>query len=104
VGGIPEQVKGLEVAQSLGSASLNRYGPDEATGALVQERDANGMAVCLERMLADDALRSCMGKNAARDAKKRFDLQLQVNGFLKWYEELLRSPAAPHNVQTRHSL
>jgi glycosyltransferase involved in cell wall biosynthesis len=91
VGGIAEQVKGLEIARRLQIASLNQYGPNEATGALVPEKDANGMAVCIEQMLTDDALRSRIGKNAARDAQKRFDLERQVTEFLKWYELLLRN-------------
>lgn len=96
VGGIPEQVKGLETAdRRLRLAPLNRYGLEEATGVLAPQGDANGMAAGIERLLVDDPLRARIGENAARDAKNRFDLQRQVDDFLNWYQALLHN-AAPH--------
>ncbi len=91
VGGIPEQVKGLKTvpgqAQNL---KLNRYEISEATGILVPAGDAGGMAIAIERLIDDDALRRRIGENAARDARRRFDLQRQVDSYLDWYESLLR--------------
>jgi glycosyltransferase involved in cell wall biosynthesis len=91
VGGIPEQVKGLQIADSGPQiAILNRYGANEATGILVSAGDARGMALGIERLLNDDSLRDRMGENAAKDAQERFDLQRQADEFLGWYEQILR--------------
>jgi glycosyltransferase involved in cell wall biosynthesis len=87
VGGIPEQLKGL---QSLGCRmpALNRYEMNEATGVLVPPGDAGGMAASIEQLLNDKSLCRCMGENATRDAQERFDLHRQVNDYLEWYEQL----------------
>jgi glycosyltransferase involved in cell wall biosynthesis len=91
VGGITEQVKGLD---TFNSAFLNRdwniYTIDEATGILVSAGDATGMAHAVERLLDTALLRNRLGENAARDACQRFDLQKQSMRYLEWYEELLR--------------
>lgn len=90
VGGIPEQVKGLELPQfGLWNAGLNRYGMDEATGVLVPGGDAQAMAASIEQLLNDDSLRIRLGENAALDAAKRFDLERQVDELLGWYREIL---------------
>lgn len=52
------------------------------------------MARAIEGLLADNCLRDRMGNNAARDARKRFDLQRQVDDYLGWYEQLLESASA----------
>ena len=92
VGGIPEQLKGL---QSLGGRmpQLNRYGMNEATGVLVPPGDAGAMAASIEQLLNDTSLCRSMGENAARDAQERFDLQRQVNDYLEWYEQLRQGAA-----------
>lgn len=91
VGGIPEQVKGLELPQfSLWNAGLNRYGMDEATGVLVPRGDGPAMAASIERLLCDDSLRRRLGQNAALDAAKRYDVQGQVDEFLNWYREIVQ--------------
>jgi glycosyltransferase involved in cell wall biosynthesis len=90
VGGIPEQVKGLELPQfGLWNSGLNRYGMDEATGVLVPGADAQAMAAGIEQLSRDESLRRLLGRNAAQDAVKRFDLQRQVDEFLGWYREIL---------------
>jgi len=90
VGGIPEQVKGLRMANcDVRIGGLNVYGRDAATGFLVPPGDAEGMALCIERLLGDEGLRRQLGHNAAQDARQRFDLQRQVNDYLKWYEEII---------------
>jgi glycosyltransferase involved in cell wall biosynthesis len=90
VGGIPEQVKALEMAGAeWRMGNLNRYGTNEATGVLVPPGDARGMALGIERLLKDHPLSRRLGENAARDARTRFDLQRQVSDYLRWYEELL---------------
>ena len=47
------------------------------------------MAAGIERLMKDDSLRGCMGENAARDARERFDLQRQVDSYLEWYGRIL---------------
>ena len=83
VGGIPEQVKGLRVVDRDG------YGPDEATGVLVPRGDAKGLAAGIERLLTDEDLCQHLARNAATDARKRFNLEHQVESYLAWYKELL---------------
>jgi glycosyltransferase involved in cell wall biosynthesis len=96
VGGISEQVCGL---QSLGSgiSNVNRYGMDEATGILVPPGDAWEMAAGIARLLNNHSLRRRLGKNAARDARKRFDLRVYVDQHLKWYEQLMQD--STHSVR-----
>lgn len=104
VGGIPEQVKGLELSQfTFWNSGLNRYGMNEATGVLVPRGDAHAMAMAIEQLLSDDSLRRHLGKNAALDAAKRFDLQGQADGFLTWYQEILNDRAATFSTQARQA-
>ena len=104
IGGIPEQVKGLELSQfSLWNSGLNRYGMNEATGVLVPEGDAQAMAVSIERLLTDDFLRLRLGENAALDAAKRFDVQRQVDEFLNWYHSILENGVIPVSRRARHA-
>ena len=92
VGGIPEQVKGLRWPGADSSAAhLNRYELHDATGLLVQQGDSETMAIAIEILLNDDSLRRQMSENAGRDAQNRFDVQREVNDYLDWYQELLRS-------------
>ncbi len=90
VGGIPEQVKGLE---ALGGplAALNCHGAMEATGILVPARDAQGMASGCVRLLGDAGLHWRLSANAVRDVRQRFDLQQQVDYYLEWYESVLQN-------------
>jgi glycosyltransferase involved in cell wall biosynthesis len=50
--------------------------------------DAKTIANAVEQLLDDENLRQRLGQNAAKDAKKRFDLERQVNNYLDWYKEL----------------
>ncbi len=104
VGGIPEQVKGLDVSDFvLPPSDLKRYGVDEASGMLVPRANGEAMGCAIELLLTDDALRRRLGGNAVLDATKRFDLQRQVGDFLDWYQEILkdREPAASKPRHTR---
>lgn len=89
VGGIPEQVKGLQGDGEMNS-NLNPHSIDEATGMLVPQGDAEGMAISIERLLDDPDLNSRLSENASRDARERFDLERQVNDYLEWYGEISR--------------
>ena len=99
VGGIPEQVKSLRTVDcQSGAAQPKAYDLSEATGLLVAPGDANMMAVSIGRILDDDTMRRCLGENAAKDARTRFDLQREVSNYLSWYEELLKSNPARNDI------
>lgn len=89
VGGIPEQVKSVNILENdIRSRNLRSYGMDEATGVLVQERDAKAMAQAMVLLLTDEAVCQRLGQNAARDARHRFSLAHQVEEYLSWYQEI----------------
>jgi glycosyltransferase involved in cell wall biosynthesis len=93
VGGIPEQVKGLKD----GNDPINTYQADEATGLLVPPNDPEAFAFAIERLLRDESLRKRLGHNAANDARRRFDLKIQVEEYLKWYGEIRISRNSQHS-------
>jgi glycosyltransferase involved in cell wall biosynthesis len=89
VGGVPEQVKSLEFMDcGSNAAHVGTYRLDQATGILTTAGDAEKMAMGIERLLDDQLLRERLGDNAAQDARKRFGLQREADGYLEWYEEL----------------
>jgi hypothetical protein len=47
------------------------------------------MAESITKLLSDDPLRWQLSKNAAKDARERFDLEDQAQRYLEWYEELI---------------
>jgi hypothetical protein len=49
------------------------------------------MAIAIEHLLIDDTLRCRLGHNAAEDGRQRFDLKRQIDDYLGWYEEILRT-------------
>jgi glycosyltransferase involved in cell wall biosynthesis len=71
VGGIPEQVE------------------DGVTGFLVGPGDAEAMAAAVVALLAYEALRKRFGENAAQEARKRFNLDRQVNEYIEWYQGII---------------
>ena len=75
VGGIPEQVVGLD-------------GPEQATGILVKPADPDAMAEAVVRLAADDGLRSTMAANAREHAASFFGLERQLDATEAWYEEI----------------
>ena len=62
----------------------------EATGVLVKQGDAEGMADGIVRLLTNDVLRKRLGENAVKDAKQRFDLEPQVETYLGWYQDIVK--------------
>jgi glycosyltransferase involved in cell wall biosynthesis len=72
VGGIPEQIS------------------DGKTGFLVPPGDARAMAARIEQILSDGDLRQKMSQAAADSARRRFDLEREVDDYLKWYESIRR--------------
>ncbi len=96
VGGIPEQVKGFKsLVAGAQPIKLNRFDINEASGTLVPVGDADALAGAIELLMADEALRRRIGENAARDARKRFDLRRQVDQYLEWYGKILSSDKQP---------
>jgi glycosyltransferase involved in cell wall biosynthesis len=86
IGGTPEQVK--STGHEGWHSALQAYYMDEATGVLVPAADAEAMAEAAFQLLTNEALRDRMGNNAAQDVLQRFDLESQVEAYLKWYQEL----------------
>jgi glycosyltransferase involved in cell wall biosynthesis len=92
VGGIPEQVRGLAgVLPTHEDGGHNRSGPEQATGFLVRPASPGSLAHALHRLAGDDSMRLRMGENAARDARRRFDMKRQADDYLHWYEDVLAS-------------
>lgn len=87
VGGIPEQIRSLKLEGS--SLDVKSYPPNKATGILVPAQDAQQMAIAIEWLASDETLSRQLGKNAASDARDRFNLDRQVDEYLKWYEEII---------------
>jgi glycosyltransferase involved in cell wall biosynthesis len=97
VGGIPEQVRALNVG-GAGAGSLaddafpcGNGSAENATGLLTPPGDPQALAAGIEHLLADENLRRRLGENAAADARQRFDLNRQVDDYLNWYRKLLKT-------------
>jgi hypothetical protein len=78
----PEQVRGYG-GHNI-APSLNMY-PLETLLEFSPPGDANSAALALRKLLIEEDV-GVNGKNAADDAKKRFDLKLQVERYLAWFE------------------
>jgi len=42
-------------------------------------------------LLTDEPLGKHLGENAAQNARRRFDLEQQVEAYLGWYKEILEA-------------
>jgi glycosyltransferase involved in cell wall biosynthesis len=73
VGGIPEQIE------------------DGITGLLIPAQNAELMTRSISLLLRDSVLREKMGKAALLKVKECFTLDHQVDQYLQWYEEILKS-------------
>jgi glycosyltransferase involved in cell wall biosynthesis len=77
VGGIPEQL-------------------DEGrTGFLVPPGDASALTIRVAQVLEQPCLRQEMSALAAATARRRFDLERQVDAYLEWYRELAEQVRSP---------
>lgn len=109
VGGISEQVHSLTSASQARRPARSAGEAEKPTGVLVPLGDAEAMADAACRLLGDRELLEQMGRNAAEDACKRFDLQRHADDYLEWYTEILdktrhvehRSPCGPPRRQPR---
>lgn len=89
VGGVPEQVRSLVPIAARAPAR-----EEEATGTLVSLDDPDALAAALIRLLSDHTLRAKLARNAARDARERFDVERYADDFVAWYGEILGGDAA----------
>jgi len=85
VGGLPEQVKSLRPS----SGSARRSQPEAATGILTPPGDPRALAEAVAFLIKDSSLLRALSSNAAQDARRRFDLQAQVDAYLDWYGEII---------------
>jgi glycosyltransferase involved in cell wall biosynthesis len=89
VGGIPEQIRNWDVTR-----------PENGTGVLVASGDADAAARAVDALLEPGDIACSLGKNAARDAHERFDVNQQIECYLDWYEAIIedwkRHAASPH--------
>jgi glycosyltransferase involved in cell wall biosynthesis len=85
-GGISEQINALDSGGS--GLDFETYGPERATGSLVAAGDIKGMCEAIVNLLTDGVLLERLSKNAAQDARERFDLERQVEVYLDWYQEI----------------
>lgn len=69
IGGIPEQLS-------------------EETGVLVEPESPEALAEAIARLLADEELLQAMGPAAAEDARARFSLHRQIDGYIELYGEV----------------
>lgn len=91
-GGIPELVQALEQAGTA-AGGYARFGPDEATGILVEVGNSAEMADAIRLLLEDTVLRRRLGANAASDAARRFDFERYVAETQNWYLEAMEQSA-----------
>ena len=71
IGGIPEQLRGLDHATP--------------TGILVPPGDAAGLSEAFRHLVRDPELRGRIGENGRTDAVARFDVELQVDRYVELY-------------------
>ena len=90
VGGIPEQVKSLRPASPN---SPHHSGREGATGILTPPGDPQALADAVSTLIEDTSLLRTCSSNAVEDARRRFDLQTQVDAYLDWYGEIIEGRA-----------
>jgi glycosyltransferase involved in cell wall biosynthesis len=86
VGGIPEQVRSLDVPFR---ANVNSHSDQTATGILVKAQDDSAMAAAVELLSSNQCLLRKLSTQAAKDAEVRFDLQHQTDKMIAWYKEIM---------------
>ena len=87
VGGIPEQVRSLRPTFSTDARHSSGDGPPN--GVLTPPGDPKALAEAVASLIEEDSLLRSMSSNAAEDARRRFDLQAQVDTYLDWYREIM---------------
>lgn len=90
VGGIPEQVRGLDTSPIWPNTTRE----SDSTGILTEPGNPQQMAQAAITLLTDEELHKRLSENAAQDALRRFDMRVQVNKYLDWYSEILFNRSA----------
>ena len=62
---------------------------DGVTGLVTRPRDAQALAIAINRLLKDDAMRAEMGKQAQARARAAFDLPVLVERIMAVYDDVL---------------
>jgi colanic acid/amylovoran biosynthesis glycosyltransferase len=101
IGGLKEGIPGTIVeamAAGLPVVATQHAGipaviNDGEHGLLVRERDADGLAGALERVLSDASLRRRLGASAALRAARELDLHSRTRALELIYDELLSQPS-----------
>lgn len=96
VGGIPEQIRSLELPTI--SVGMPSYLVGEATGILTAPGDSNGLAEAMVYLARDVNLAERLGRNARLDAERRFDVRRQVDAYVKWYQHMLEFSSSSNKV------
>jgi glycosyltransferase involved in cell wall biosynthesis len=97
VGGIPEQIV------SVGTAALRSGIPervDGSTSVLVPAGVPDAMADAVVALLECGELRQRLGDQAARDARRRFDVNRQVERYLAWYRTIIGDWTADETLES----
>lgn len=92
VGGIPEQIHGLDWPGATAFKALENFPRSDvnrATGLLVPYQEGNAMAEAVLYLFDRPQLMQQLADNAARDARRRFDAQRMIQEYLSWYQEIL---------------
>jgi glycosyltransferase involved in cell wall biosynthesis len=71
VGGIPEQIE------------------EGKTGFLIPRKDYEAMSTRIITLIEDDTLRNQMSKNAVDISQRRFGLDLMLDEYLTWYQQIM---------------
>lgn len=87
VGGIPEQVCGLQ--HDGDKSGLNRYGRDSATGILTPLGDVAALSRAVGLLLNESDLRRQMSASAVRDARQRFSLEGMGQRYVDFFTDIL---------------
>ena len=85
-GGIPEQIKSTTPG-AVRSRALHAL--ERVTGMVVPIGDARAMADAALALLGNDDARHLLARNAASDARVRFDVNRQVERYLSWYRTII---------------
>jgi glycosyltransferase involved in cell wall biosynthesis len=86
VGGIPEQIRSAPI-DAVRANALERL--EHATGILVPAGDAGAFADAVLALLAHSEARCLIARNAATDARERFDSARQTESYLSWYRTII---------------
>ncbi len=68
---------------------------DAETGMLVPMADVRALANAIRSLLDNDELRERLGAAGRNIAQQRYDLNLQVDRYLSWYDQIVSESRAP---------